>query len=250
MFIRGKLYSRNDIYEILKVPIERRKGAWNTGYREYNGQYFIFVGVNTKGRTGHNYNNHWEGNLLYWRGKKGSHKEQKSVRNILNKNSIVHIFTRIDNKQVKFNYEGIGKVEKFKDTKPITVYWRFDNFNNENLEDEKNVREEHYIEGKVEDMSIRYYKRNMKAREKCLIYYGYNCSICGMNFEKMYGEIGKKFIEVHNLIEISKYDLDHIIDPVNELRPVCSNCHSMLHRKNPMYTIEEMKKILNNIKSK
>lgn len=42
MFIVGKTYSKNDIYEILDVPMQRRKGAWDTGYREYEGDVFIF----------------------------------------------------------------------------------------------------------------------------------------------------------------------------------------------------------------
>ncbi|MDY6960261.1 MAG: HNH endonuclease, partial [Halobacteriota archaeon] len=33
-------------------------------------------------------------------------------------------------------------------------------------------------------------------------------------------------------------------DPVNDLRPVCPNCHAVLHKKKPPYTIEELKNVL------
>jgi hypothetical protein len=35
------------------------------------------------------------------------------------------------------------------------------------------------------------------------------------------------------------------IDPIKDLRPVCPNCHSMLHqRKKPCFTIAELRVIL------
>lgn len=34
------------------------------------------------------------------------------------------------------------------------------------------------------------------------------------------------------------------IDPISDLRPVCPNCHAMLHKKNPPYTIDELREII------
>jgi len=31
------------------------------------------------------------------------------------------------------------------------------------------------------------------------------------------------------------------VDPATDLRPVCPNCHEMLHKKDPPYTIEELR---------
>ena len=50
--------------------------------------------------------------------------------------------------------------------------------------------------------------------------------------------------EVHHLIPISTYGEERLINPLEELVPVCPNCHAMLHRKNPPYSIEEMKAII------
>lgn len=47
-----------------------------------------------------------------------------------------------------------------------------------------------------------------------------------------YGPIGKKFIEVHHLEFLSKSNGNpRKTDIATQLIPVCSNCHSMLHRK-------------------
>lgn len=53
-----------------------------------------------------------------------------------------------------------------------------------------------------------------------------------MNFEKVYGEIGKNFIHVHHIEFISSFEgKEHELNPIEGLIPVCPNCHAMLHRK-------------------
>ena len=74
------------------------------------------------------------------------------------------------------------------------------------------------------------YERDKDARSRCIEHYGCRCQVCGMSFEEVYGEIGKHFIEVHHLIPISERGGDYVVDPVNDLIPICSNCHSMVHR--------------------
>lgn len=62
-----------------------------------------------------------------------------------------------------------------------------------------------------------------------------------MNFEERYGEIGKGFIHVHHEVEISTIGEDYEIDPIDDLKPVCPNCHAMLHKRKPAYSIDELK---------
>ncbi|MDR1270028.1 MAG: HNH endonuclease [Planctomycetaceae bacterium] len=85
--------------------------------------------------------------------------------------------------------------------------------------------------------------RNPKARKKCLERYGYNCSVCGFNFEEGYGEIGKGLIHVHHLNPISKSEGKHKIN-LKDLRPVCPNCHAMLHSSEPPLSIEDLQRHL------
>lgn len=101
-----------------------------------------------------------------------------------------------------------------------------------------------YEEGKEEIVKHKRYERNPINRELCLSIKGYKCSVCGFDFEKTYGSIGKHFIEVHHIKPVSTIGEGYIIDPIKDLVPLCSNCHSMAHKKNPPYTVAELVKIL------
>lgn len=92
---------------------------------------------------------------------------------------------------------------------------------------------EAFQEGIKRTILVNSYERNPKARKLCVEYWGISCSVCEINFEKLYGEIGKGFIHVHHLIPVSQIGELYQVDPIKDLRPVCPNCHSMLHKKNP-----------------
>lgn len=89
---------------------------------------------------------------------------------------------------------------------------------------------DYLYEGVKEKVVINRYERNPRARKECIDYYGYDCSICGLNFEKEYGELGKGFIHVHHIVPLSEIDEEYVVDPVKDLIPVCPNCHAMIHR--------------------
>jgi len=101
-----------------------------------------------------------------------------------------------------------------------------------------------YVEGATKRVVVNAHERNPKAREACLAHYGYNCSICTFNFKARFGVIGERFMHVHHLFPIAKADQPRLVDPLLELRPVCPNCHAMLHRTDPPFSIEELKAIL------
>jgi predicted HNH restriction endonuclease len=101
-----------------------------------------------------------------------------------------------------------------------------------------------FSEGDEKEIQGIVYERDPKARKACIEYYGCKCIICGMDFEQVYGDLGKGFIEVHHIIPISERGGHYIVDPIKDLRPLCSNCHSMIHRLKHVLTIEELKKII------
>jgi 5-methylcytosine-specific restriction protein A len=101
-----------------------------------------------------------------------------------------------------------------------------------------------HTEGSVRHVLVNAYERSSAARAACLAHYGHTCSVCGFDFEKTYGLIGKDFIHVHHLKEISSIAQSYQVDPVQDLRPVCPNCHSMLHRRTPAYSIDELKQAI------
>lgn len=101
-----------------------------------------------------------------------------------------------------------------------------------------------FLEGYPNLIHLTRYERNPHARKRCLEYYGYECAVCTFSFEEKYGPIGEGYIEVHHLNPISTCSGERKMYPEHDLRPVCSNCHRIIHRRNPPYTIEELKKII------
>ncbi len=100
------------------------------------------------------------------------------------------------------------------------------------------------FEGAKKKIYVNAFERNSKARKKCIENYGAICSICNFDFKKIYGFLGEGYIHVHHLISLSEINKEYKVNPIKDLRPVCPNCHAMLHRKIPAYSIEEMKNIL------
>lgn len=106
-----------------------------------------------------------------------------------------------------------------------------------------------YVEGSVKQVTINFYERDQRGRQKCINYYGYQCYVCGFDFKKVYGDIGKNFIHVHHIKPLSEIRKEYKLDPINDLRPVCPNCHAMIHRKNPNFSIEEISNFINDRES-
>ncbi|AKB17052.1 HNH endonuclease [Methanosarcina sp. WWM596] len=98
------------------------------------------------------------------------------------------------------------------------------------------------FEGAKKQITVNAYERNPTARKECLQKYGFKCSVCGFDFEEVYGEIGREYIHVHHLKPLYEINEEYKVDPINDLRPVCPNCHSMLHKGK--VTIEQLKEIL------
>lgn len=104
--------------------------------------------------------------------------------------------------------------------------------------------DEKLYEGALVTVKANKYERNQKARRECVEKKGYQCLVCGRDFVATYGEIGRNFIHVHHLTPISTIGKEYRLNVDTDLAPVCPNCHYMLHRKDPPYTIEELKDII------
>lgn len=104
---------------------------------------------------------------------------------------------------------------------------------------------EELFEGVKRTVTVNSYERNSKARQLCVKHWKAICAVCTFDFEKTYGEIGKGFIHVHHLTPVSQIGKAYQVNPINDLIPVCPNCHSMLHRQEPPLTINELKTLLN-----
>ncbi len=100
---------------------------------------------------------------------------------------------------------------------------------------------ERYTEGTSRTISINAYERNSKARAACIKHYGAACIVCEFNFQVVYGSIGIGFIHVHHLKPLSEIKEQYELDPIRDLRPVCPNCHAMIHSTQPALTIEQLR---------
>jgi len=243
MFISGQSYSKRDLYGILEVPLELQKGNWNTGYTTYRGKVYIFCNIGVPGRTGHNYDNHWEHDYLIWFGKTNSNKSQASTKLLLDQNTEVYIFTRTNSSQ-PFYFQGMGKAKTFKDITPIEITWEIVQVSTVNPTILPEEVFKPLIEGRTIAIEVNKYERNREARQTCIEYYGNYCQICKFDFGMQYGKAGESFIHVHHLKELSQIRSEYIIDPIKDLIPVCPNCHAMLHRRIPCYTPADIKLFL------
>ena len=100
-------------------------------------------------------------------------------------------------------------------------------------------------EGALKTVTVSIHERNAAARRRCIEYYGTVCAVCDKDLGDIYGKEFSGKIHVHHLNPISDYDTEHDIDPINDLRPVCPNCHMIIHcRQDRPYSIEEARLLL------
>jgi 5-methylcytosine-specific restriction protein A len=104
--------------------------------------------------------------------------------------------------------------------------------------------EKTFLEGKAYSVLQIRYERDSEAREVCLDKKGYSCRICDFNFQKIYGEVGKGYIHVHHIKMVKDMGEPTKTNPETDLEPVCPNCHAMLHKRNPPFSIVELKEII------
>jgi predicted HNH restriction endonuclease len=107
---------------------------------------------------------------------------------------------------------------------------------------------ERIVDGATRTITVNAYERDPEARQKCIAVHGTDCSVCTMTFGKVYGPVAEGYIHVHHLRPLSEVKAAHAVDPVKDLRPVCPNCHAVLHRRVPAYSVEEVRNFIENAK--
>ena len=109
---------------------------------------------------------------------------------------------------------------------------------------EEASNDERLLEGRTKTIYVDIYERNQKARKQCIDFYGLSCRVCNFDFEARYGALGKGFIHVHHVVDLASIKKEYEIDPIKDLRPVCPNCHAMLHKSKPAYPIYKLRKLI------
>lgn len=100
------------------------------------------------------------------------------------------------------------------------------------------------IEGAVRQVTVNAYERNPVARARCIEAHGAACFVCELDFGATYGESAVGYIHVHHLRALASIGEQYEVDPVEDLRPVCPNCHAVIHMADPPHSIEQVKAML------
>lgn len=108
------------------------------------------------------------------------------------------------------------------------------------------VSDETFFEGSVQVIKVNAYERDPRARNACIAAHGTSCTVCSFSFGAKYGPLAEGYIHVHHLKPLAQTGKIRSTDPVNDLRPVCPNCHAVLHLRTPPFSIDELRSIIAN----
>jgi hypothetical protein len=100
------------------------------------------------------------------------------------------------------------------------------------------------FEGAKYQVTVTAYERDPHARRQCIARQGTQCAICGISFGTSYGKVAEGLIHVHHLRPLAEIGQAYRVDPDADLRPVCPNCHAVLHLRKPPYSIDEVRAFL------
>jgi 5-methylcytosine-specific restriction protein A len=216
-------------------------GRWFRGHVQHEGAHFLFYTVGTAARTAHDYNNYFDGPTLVAEGATGSHADQPSVRALTSADSEVHVFWRSDGRN-PFTYAGLGVATTVSQRKPVQIRWHI--ALPEFRDPESQSGDAAFREGAKKSVTVNARERNPEARKACIRRHGLRCSVCSLDFEERFGDLGKGFIHVHHLNLLSRQPDEHVVNAFDDLVPVCPNCHAMLHRTDPPMLPGDLRKIL------
>jgi HNH endonuclease len=96
-------------------------------------------------------------------------------------------------------------------------------------------------EGSVTQVVVNRYERDPRNRAVAIKVHGASCTACGFDFGHEYGDVAAGYIHVHHLTPVSEIGPNYVINPVLDLVPLCPNCHAAVHRRNPPYSIDELR---------
>lgn len=102
-------------------------------------------------------------------------------------------------------------------------------------------------EGKRELREYIWRSRNRSLIERKKSASNYNCEVCGFNFAKKYGTIGREFIIAHHTKPLA--EAERVIHTrLSDIVLLCSNCHNMAHKRRPRpYAVKELRRVLKKV---
>lgn len=101
-----------------------------------------------------------------------------------------------------------------------------------------------YPEGMLSRVMVNRYERDSRNRAAAIALHGSHCKACEMEFGSRYGEVAAGYIEIHHLTPVSQLGPDYVLNPETDLVPLCPNCHAIIHRRNPPFSVADLRKML------
>jgi 5-methylcytosine-specific restriction protein A len=261
----GRTYTRAKIAEIGEVPPLQNGREW-TGIQPFKNCTLLFVTLDRpESIVEHRYQYEFHGCELHWDSQNSNHSTTPKIRRLKDPAEIVLLFarikTKIKSKTQPFYYCGELQYITSHSERPVRFHWKLSDYPhglegsprfealatwragdrippNRSALPFKTSRSP-FPEGVQTAVTANRYEWDPRARAECISNYSASCWICGFDYEQEYGPIGAEYIEIHHCIPIAQRAVSgaYELDPFRDLRPLCANCHRMVHRK-PMNPVE------------
>ena len=241
-FKLGETYTRGRISKILST----KDANIRNGVFRPTGKDFVILFVTeakTKDRTP--YNDALNDEVLTWDGQKSGRTDKMIIEHAILGLQLLLMYRSSRNIRPDYSFVYLGRLAYIKHEGRNPAHFQLKMTDaNDLLDPLDDVEKISRPEGRESLHLAKRYERNKMIRELAISLKGYTCSICGFNFTRKYGTLGDKFAEVHHVVPLSEVGGDRRTDPRKDLVIVCSNCHSMLHRKKPALLPEELGKLI------
>lgn len=242
----GQVYTRKQLREMFDVT----DATINTGVFRPKGHESVWLFV-TEHKTPDitQYTDYLDGEILQWDGQTSGRTDQLIISHKQEKLELLVFYRKrkYEYPQAGFRFEGAFNYLSHHGSRPthFTLKRLISTISSVISDLDSLLIEEEYFEGRRNRRFTNYYERNPKLRAAAILHYGTKCMVCGFDFEKVYGEHGAGYIEVHHLRPVSSLQEQTKVDPNTDMAVVCSNCHRMIHRnKDKILSIEELREIL------
>lgn len=240
-----KIYSREELKELFQIT----GASINNGIFKPKGTSSIWLFI-TENKTPDmtQYNDYFDGEILQFDGQKMGRTDNLIVNHQSEGNEIIVFYRKNKREYSNYGFKYLGEFyyqshipgEPTHFTLSPADVMSDDNDEFVSIDMEPSIG----TEGKEKTRIQTYFERNPKLRKDAIAYHGTKCAACGFSFSEKYGDLGNNYIEIHHLKPHASIKGIRDIDPKTDLIPVCSNCHRMIHKSNPMLTIDELKKII------
>ena len=101
---------------------------------------------------------------------------------------------------------------------------------------------EGHEEGSARTIRVNHYERDPRNRQAAIQAHGVRCFGCRLEMAEVYGQIAKGYIHVHHVKPLAANNPTR--PSVDDLVPLCPNCHAVVHLEDPPISINRLKALI------